>query len=262
MQVGPHPHIGLQTFTWMIRGEVLHRDSLGNTQIIRPGQVNLMTAGHGIAHSEESQTPSHIHAAQLWIALPESHRHCAPRFEHYDSLPRTVVGDFQATVLAGEALGLRSPAQVHSPLMAVDLVAASDGAPTPSAHMDLRPDFEHAVLGLSGEITANGQTLAAEQLLYLPAGVPALELACTPGSQLLLIGGEPMQEAIVLWWNFVARTGEEMVQARAQWQAEMQAPHDALPQGQPRRFGPALLESPLAPLHAPSLQGVQLQASR
>lgn len=109
MQVGPHPHIGLQTFTWMIRGEVLHRDSLGNTQIIRPGQVNLMTAGHGIAHSEESQTPSHIHAAQLWIALPESHRNGPPRFQHYPQLPQTTVGDFTATVLAGEALGLVSP---------------------------------------------------------------------------------------------------------------------------------------------------------
>ncbi|WP_338498844.1 pirin family protein [Delftia tsuruhatensis] len=256
MQVGPHPHIGLQTFTWMIRGEVLHRDSLGNTQIIRPGQVNLMTAGHGIAHSEESQTPSHIHAAQLWIALPESHRNGPPRFQHYPELPRTTVGDFTATVLAGEALGLTSPAEVHTPLMSVDLHADSARSANAVATLPLRADFEHAVLSLEGDVRVNGQPLPVEELLYLPLGTPSVAIEAAPGSRLLVIGGEPMDEAILLWWNFVARTGEEIAEARAQWEAETRQPATAA-----RRFGPPLA-SPLAPLHAPSLDGVVLRASR
>ncbi|WP_234639249.1 pirin family protein [Delftia tsuruhatensis] len=264
MQVGPHPHIGLQTFTWMIRGEVLHRDSLGNTQIIRPGQVNLMTAGHGIAHSEESQTPSHIHAAQLWIALPESHRNGPPRFQHYPQLPQTTVGDFTATVLAGEALGLVSPAEVHTPLMGVDLHAAgspgADAGPA-RATLALRTDFEHAVLSLEGSVQVSGQPLPVEELLYLPVGTPSVDIGAAPGSRLLVIGGEPLDEAIVLWWNFVARTREEIAEARAQWEAEAQTGAHALPQGAERRFGPPL-ESPLKPLHAPSLDGVVLRASR
>lgn len=256
MQVGPHPHIGLQTFTWMIRGEVLHRDSLGNTQIIRPGQVNLMTAGHGIAHSEESQTPSHIHAAQLWIALPESHRNGPPRFQHYPELPRTTVGDFTATVLAGEALGLTSPAEVHTPLMSVDLHADNARSANAVATLPLRADFEHAVLSLEGDVRVNGQPLPVEELLYLPLGTPSVAIEAAPGSRLLVIGGEPMDEAILLWWNFVARTGEEIAEARAQWEAETRQPATAA-----RRFGPPLA-SPLAPLHAPSLDGVVLRASR
>ena len=258
MQVGPHPHIGLQTFTWMIEGEVLHRDSLGSEQIIRPGQVNLMTAGHGIAHSEEAQTLG-VHAAQLWIALPDSHRHIAPRFQHYPDLPRTEIGDFAVTVLAGEALGLAAPAEVHSPLMGVDLLACGTAGQA-CATMPLRADFEHAVMSLSGEVKVEGQVLPSQELIYLPAGTQEVQLECTPGSRLIIIGGEPMDEAILLWWNFVARTTEEMQQAQQQWEAE--AATDAeLVNGQPRRFGKPVA-SPLKSLHSPSLAGVSLRASR
>ncbi|MDR0225132.1 MAG: pirin family protein [Burkholderiaceae bacterium] len=255
MQVGPHPHIGLQTFTWMIRGEVLHRDSLGNTRIIRPGQVNLMTAGHGIAHSEESQTPSHIHAAQLWIALPDSNRNGPARFQHYPELPQTTAGDFTATVLAGEALGLHSPAEVHTPLMGVDLFAAGTASPA-RVRLPLRTDFEHAVLSLEGRVGVEGQDLPMEELLYLPPGTESVEIEAAPGSRLLVIGGEPLDEPILLWWNFVARTGEEIAEARAQWEAEALPGHAGV-----RRFGPPL-DSPLRPLHAPSLEGTVLRASR
>jgi redox-sensitive bicupin YhaK (pirin superfamily) len=258
MQVGPHPHIGLQTFTWMIQGEVLHRDSLGSEQIIRPGQVNLMTAGRGIAHSEESRTV-HVHAAQLWIALPDSHRDIAPRFQHYPDLPQTRVGDFGVTVLAGEALGHTSPAQVHSPLMGVDLHASSHASPA-RARMPLRRDFEHAVMSLSGHVEVEGQHLPEQELIYLPVGTEAVNLQCAPDSRLLVIGGEPMDEAILLWWNFVARTTEEMQQARAQWEAEAASDAPTIG-GLPRRFG-APVASPLQPLHAPSLEGVALRASR
>lgn len=258
MQVGPHPHIGLQTFTWMIEGEVLHRDSLGNAQIIRPGQVNLMTAGHGIAHSEESQT-TRVHAAQLWIALPDSHRHIAPRFQHYPDLPKAQIGDFAATVLAGTALGLTAPAQVHSPLMGVDLHASPQASPARCA-MPLRGDFEHAVMSLAGHVEVEGQHLPEQELLYLPVGTEAVDLQCAPGSRLLVIGGAPMDEAILLWWNFVARTTQEMQQARAQWEMEA-ASEMPLIDGQPRRFGTPVA-SPLAALHAPSLEGVSLRASQ
>ena len=257
MQVGPHPHIGLQTFTWMIKGEVLHRDSLGNEQIIRPGQVNLMTAGRGIAHSEESQM-AHVHAAQLWIALPDSHRHIEPRFQHYPELPKSRVGDYDVTVLAGESLGLTAPAEVHTPLMAVDLLATS--ASPARASFPLRKDFEHAVMSMSGHVTVEGEHLPEQELIYLPAGTESVNLECAPDSRLLIIGGEPMDEAILLWWNFVARTTEEMQQARAQWEAEAATDAPTI-NGAARRFGPPVA-SPLKSLHSPSLEGVVLQASR
>ncbi len=258
MQVGPHPHIGLQTFTWMIEGEVLHRDSLGNEQIIRPGQVNLMTAGRGIAHSEESQTV-HVHAAQLWIALPDSHRHIEPRFQHYPDLPRTKIGDFDATVLAGEALGMTAPAQVHTPLMSVDLHASGQASPA-KVQFPLRADFEHAVMSLSGQVMVEGETLPEQELIYLPAGRESVNIECSPDSRLLIIGGEPMDEAILLWWNFVARTTEEMQEAQAQWEAEAATDAETI-DGKPRRFGPPVA-SALKSLHSPSLEGVVLKASR
>ena len=258
MQVGPHPHIGLQTFTWMIEGEVLHRDSLGNEQIIRPGQVNLMTAGRGIAHSEESQTV-HVHAAQLWIALPDSHRHIAPRFQHYPDLPKTKIGDFDATVLAGEALGLAAPAQVHTPLMSVDLHASGQASPA-KVQFPLRADFEHAVMSLSGLVMVEGEPLPEQELIYLPVGRESVNIECAPDSRLLIIGGEPMDEAILLWWNFVARTTEEMQEARAQWEAESTTDAKTI-DGKPRRFGPPVA-STLKSLHSPSLEGVALKASR
>ena len=258
MQVGPHPHIGLQTFTWMIEGEVLHRDSLGNEQIIRPGQVNLMTAGRGIAHSEESQTV-HVHAAQLWIALPDSHRHIEPRFQHYPDLPKTKIGDFDATVLAGEALGMTAPAQVHTPLMSVDLHASGQASPA-KVQFPLRADFEHAVMSLSGQVRVEGEVLPEQELIYLPAGRESVNIECSPDSRLLIIGGEPMDEAILLWWNFVARTTEEMQEAQAQWEAEAATDAETI-DGKPRRFGPPVA-SALKSLHSPSLEGVVLKASR
>lgn len=258
MQVGPHPHIGLQTFTWMIEGEVLHRDSLGSEQIIRPGQVNLMTAGYGIAHSEEAQTLG-VHAAQLWIALPDSHRNIPPRFQHYPDLPQTKIGDFAVTVLAGEALGLTAPAEVHSPLMGVDLLASGAASPA-RTRMPLRADFEHAVMSMSGEVKVEGQILPSEELIYLPVGTQEVNLECTPGSRLILIGGEPMDEAILLWWNFVARTTEEMQQAQKQWETEAASQEDTI-NGQPRRFGKPVA-SVLKYLHSPSLEGVSLRASK
>ena len=130
-------------------------------------------------------------------------------------------------MLAGEALGLTSPAEVHTPLMSVDLHADSARSANAVATLPLRADFEHAVLSLEGDVRVNGQPLPVEELLYLPLGTPSVAIEAAPGSRLLVIGGEPMDEAILLWWNFVARTGEEIAEARAQWEAETRQPATA-----------------------------------
>ncbi|HVH84152.1 MAG TPA: pirin family protein, partial [Steroidobacteraceae bacterium] len=146
MHVGPHPHIGLQTFTWMIEGEVVHRDSLGNEQVITPGQVNLMTAGAGIAHAEDSAPgrAGRLHAAQLWIALPEGERRRPPAFRNYPRLPLLESGGFSVRVLAGSAFGQTSPAEVYSPLVGLDVSATGPAALT----LPLTAPFEHAALAL------------------------------------------------------------------------------------------------------------------
>lgn len=221
MRVGPHPHIGLQTFTWMIAGEVLHRDSLGYEQIIRPGQVNLMTAGHGISHSEESpaQRSPQLHLAQLWIALPDSHRHMPPAFQHYPELPHFALGGFAATLLVGELQDHVSPVQVYTPMLGVDLTSTAAA----SVIVPLREDFEYGVLVLEGSVeiteTSHSEALGSGTLLYLPPGQTELDLHCKAAARVLLIGGEPFAENVLLWWNFVARTRAEIVAATEAWNA-------------------------------------------
>ena len=220
MRVGPHPHIGLQTFSWLIEGEVLHRDSLGYEQLLLPGQVNLMTAGRGISHSEESpqQRSNRLQLAQLWIALPDSHRHMAPAFEHYPVLPRCAVGGFETTLLVGEFGPQTSPVQVFSPLLAIDLACIADASGT----LPLRGDFEHGVLVLEGEVRievsgSTPHTLSAGTLFYLPPGHATLTVSAAAGGRFLLIGGTPFEEDVLLWWNFVGRTRDEIVAATEAW---------------------------------------------
>lgn len=217
MRVGPHPHTGLQTFTWMIEGEILHRDSLGYEQLIRPGQVNLMTAGRGIAHAEESLPghPPRLHAAQLWIALPDAQRHCEPAFEHYPELPVLERNGFRLTLLVGECFGQRSPVHVHSPLVGIDLVAPSAA----SLELPLRTGFEYGVLVLEGTATIAGGALEPGTLLDLGQGRDTLSVTSSGPTRLLLIGGEPLNEEILLWWNFVARTPAEIEDYTARWNA-------------------------------------------
>ena len=167
MQVGPHPHIGLQTFTWMIEGEVLHNDSLGNRQVIRPGEVNLMSAGRGIAHSEESVGDSGaVHAAQLWIALPDAHRHGEPAFVHHAQLPVVQADGFRVTVLAGRAFEQQSPVPLFSELVGVDLTAERAAR----TRIDLEPRFEHALLCLRGHARVDGEPIQPGTLLYAAPG--------------------------------------------------------------------------------------------
>lgn len=218
LNVGPHPHIGLQTFTWMISGEVMHYDNLGYQQLVRPGQVNLMTAGSGITHAEVSPADwsGEIHAAQLWIALPDSERNRAPNFQHYPDLPIVEQHGFIITVLAGEFCGRTAPAEVFSPLVGVDFFAET----TAKSKLKLNPDFEHALLCLEGEANIEGESLAPGTLLYLGKHRDEISISCDSKTRLLLVGGEPFEEEILVWWNFVARTKDEIVKATDDWNSQ------------------------------------------
>jgi len=242
MHVGPHPHIGLQTFTWMIEGEVVHRDSLGNEQLIAPGQVNLMTAGAGIAHAEDSAAgpAGRLHAAQLWIALPEGQRRRPPAFRNHPHLPLHESGGFSVRVLAGSAFGQTSPAEVYSPLVGLDVTAPGAAA----LAVPLTAAFEHAALVLSGTARVAGEVLAPGTLLYFGPGREDLTLWTEGAARILLIGGTPFGEEILVWWNFVARTREEIAEATRDWNAG--------------RFG-AVHGSPAPPLVAPDVAGLNLR---
>lgn len=217
LRVGPHPHTGLQTFTWMIDGELLHRDSLGYQQLIRPGQVNLMTAGRGISHSEESpaQRSPLLQAAQLWIALPDDKRHIEPAFDHYAELPIFKQDGVDMTLLVGEAFGERAAARVYSPLVAMDLRSGGEA----TTRITLREDFEYGVLVLTGRAEVAGEKLAPGELLYLGQHRQTLSLYFPGAAQILLIGGEPFVDDILLWWNFIGRSQAEIEEYVRQWNA-------------------------------------------
>jgi hypothetical protein len=207
----------LQTVTWLLAGEVLHRDSLGSEQVIRPGQLNLMTAGHGIAHSEESP-PDHppiMQGLQLWVAMPDAARHGAPSFAHHPTVPAVRDGEVTITVVIGELGGVRSPALVHTPLVGAQVLLAA-GTRT---RLPLLPAFEYAVLVMDGAVEVTGAPLTPGSLLYLGAGRTDLDIRGAGPARLFLLGGEPFDEPLVMWWNFVGRSHEEIVAAREDWQA-------------------------------------------
>jgi redox-sensitive bicupin YhaK (pirin superfamily) len=215
MRVGPHPHTGLQTVTWLVAGEVLHRDTLGTVQEIRPGSLNLMTAGHGVAHSEETprQHSAVLQGVQLWVALPHADRDMAPAFAHHADLPVVTDGGLTATVLMGSLAGATSPAACHTPLVGAEIRLATGGQAT----LPLRTDFEYALLTLDGAATVDDVELKPGPLLYLGSGRSSLRLGAGPESRALLLGGEPFEERLVMWWNFVGRDHDEIVQMRADW---------------------------------------------
>ena len=245
MSVGPHPHIGIQTVSWLIEGEVLHRDSLGSEQLIRPGQLNLMTSSHGIAHAEE--TPSahgpRIHGVQLWVALPEEVRHGAPAFEHIAELPQAGFGPLRATVLMGAMGAAISPAHAFSPILGAELMGMREG----DAEVPLDPAFEHAVALMEGRAAMGEVPLEIGVLYPLTIGEPFLALRMERGARLMLLGGAPFPEPILMWWNFVGRTADEIVEARLDWEAG-------------RRFG--IVDDPLPRIPAPSLDPSMLRLRR
>ena len=213
-RIGPHPHIGLQTVTWLIEGESLHTDSLGSEQLIRPGQLNLMTAGHGVAHAEDGRAWGRAaHGVQLWVALPDATRDGPAAFEHHGDLPRADLGAGVATVLVGELAGARSPARADTPQLGAELVV--DGA----VDVPLEPRFEHGFVVVDGTVATDGVTVGPDELVYLGRGRDELRLTATPGTRLLLLGGEPFG-SILMWWNFVARTRDEMEAAYREWASD------------------------------------------
>ncbi len=236
VDVAPHPHVGLQTVTWLVSGEAVHRDSLGTEQVIRPGQLNLMTAGQGIAHSEEStqRYRGDLHGVQLWVAQPEATRHGAPSFEHHAELPRLDLGDGEATVLVGALAGASSTARRDTDHLGVDLVVGRGAVVVP-----LRVEYEHAVVVLEGAIEVEGRPVVPGRLAYLGTGRDELTVAAGDAARLLLIGGVPFPEPVVMWWNFVARSRDEVADARAAWEAESER-FGAVPSGLPRIPAPAL----------------------
>ncbi|MGY1772880.1 pirin family protein [Blastococcus sp. SYSU D00813] len=218
MQVAPHPHTGLQTVSWLLQGRVHHRDSLGSDVEFGPGELALMTAGHGISHSEQSpvEHPRYLHGAQLWVALPDSARDTAPAFEHHARLPGFASDGLTATVLMGSLGGATSPGTAHTPLLGVDLDLAA-GA---DVELALEPDFEHALLGASGGADVEGAPLGHGQMLYLGTGRRSVRIRTREAAELLLLGGEPFEERLVMWWNFVGRSGEEIAAFAEQWNAD------------------------------------------
>jgi redox-sensitive bicupin YhaK (pirin superfamily) len=217
MRVPPHPHTGLQTVSWLVEGEVLHRDSLGSTQLVTPGQLNLMTAGHGIAHSEETpgEHSPRLHGVQLWVALPGDAVSVAPAFAHHADLPAGTQDGVTTTVIMGELGGAAAAARVYTPLVGAELVLGAGS----STRLPLAPGFEHAVLALAGSADVDGVPLETGPLLYLGTGRRELAVASGPGARLLLIGGEPFDERIVMWWNLVGRSHDDIAEARTAWES-------------------------------------------
>ncbi|MGI9576913.1 MAG: pirin family protein [Microthrixaceae bacterium] len=224
--IGPHPHIGLQTVTWMISGEMLHRDSLGSEQVIRAGELNLMTAGRGIVHAEERVGDGPVELAQLWVAQPSSTRNSESAFEHHDDLQHVEFGDAEATVLVGELGGVASAARRDTDHFGADLTLHGH------ATVPLDTRHEHVLVPIHGAVRAGETTLEAPQLLYLPTGRSEVGLSCSEQSRLLMLGGEPFDEKVLMWWNYVGRTREEVSEAHLEWTTRSErfmVPDSALP---------------------------------
>ncbi|HWV50463.1 MAG TPA: pirin family protein [Microbacterium sp.] len=218
MRVEPHPHIGLQTVTWPLVGDMRHRDSVDSDVTLRRGQLNLMTAGNGISHSEYSlgEDPIPLDALQLWVVLPESARHGAGGFEQHTSLPTVSLGqDAGATVVLGEFAGVRSPATVHTPIVGAEISVPAGG----TIELPLERGWEHAIVLVEGDAMAEGVVFERNLMLYLGDSRDAVSVTSETGALLFLLGGEPFEEDLVMWWNFAARTHEEIVDAREAWEA-------------------------------------------
>lgn len=270
MVVPPHPHTGLQTVSWLFAGTIEHRDSTGAHAMVRPGELNLMTAGRGIQHSEVSTADTTVlHGVQLWTALPDAHRHHKPFFEHYVPEPFEHEGA-TVSVFLGSLLEHTSTATAFSPILGaqIDLPAYT------SMTVPVDPSFEHGVLVDVGNVQlgaarlgapgSEGTAIPAAHLGYLASGAAALTLATgDEPARILLLGGAPFGEAIVMWWNFIGRTHDEVVAYRTQWQSEVidgAAPINAASSGTDAagRFG-TVEGYDGRPLRAPELPTVRLK---
>jgi redox-sensitive bicupin YhaK (pirin superfamily) len=240
--VRPHPHIGLATITYLFAGEIVHRDSVGFHQVIRPGEVNWMTAGRGISHSERFDTlresGGELHGIQAWVALPESDEEIDPAFVHFDAnqLPVATVSGVTLTLIAGRFLGMTSPVETRSPLFYVHAELQAGADLKASA-----PYSERAAYIARGAVQVEGHTFEAGQMLVFEKGdVPAI--TAVESSTLMLLGGEPLGERHI-WWNFVSSRSERIEQAKADWRAG----RIPLPVGDDAEFIPLPDDPPPAP---------------
>lgn len=263
MRVPPHPHTGLQTVSWLFTGEIDHRDSAGHHALVRPGELNLMTAGRGINHSEYS-TPGTtvLHGAQLWVALPDEARRTDPGFERYVP-PAVVLADGDGTtagearVFLGALAGSVSPVRTHTPLLGAEILLL----PGAQTAIEVDPGFEHGLLADNLPARIGGAEVPTRTLAYVGPGATLLRLA-NPGKatlRLLLLGGAPFDEEITMWWNFVGRGHEEIVAFRDAWQREIGAEPGG-PAEDPDFFGPVVEPTGGdAALPAPELPHVRLR---
>ncbi|HSJ45748.1 MAG TPA: pirin family protein [Euzebyales bacterium] len=241
MEIGPHPHIGLATVTWLLDGEAVHSDSLGTEQVIRPGQLNLMTAGHGVAHAELG-APAPLRGVQMWIAQPEHTRHGASAFEHHADLPRVDLGTGEASVLVGSLGHATSPARADTPLVGADVTLRAGTTQIPAVE-----GFEYAVVPLDGRVKVGVDIVEHGWLALVPPGRRRLPVEVAgEGARFMVLGGEPLGEQVVMWWNFVGRDRAELTAAWRAW-----ADHDE------DRFGPVpsrldRMEAPAPPWHLDS----------
>lgn len=222
MNLPGHPHTGLQTVSWLFAGVLEHLDTIGSRSLVRAGEMNLMTAGRGIAHSEFTTPDTEtLHGVQLWVALPDHDRFIEPRFEHYVPEP-LAVGAAQVRVFLGSLMGSSSPVHTSTRLLGAEL----NVAPASTVSLDVDPTFEHGVLVDAGDVRVNGVPVAVAHLLYVPTG--ATSLVIETGDQpvrAVLLGGEPLNERIVMWWNFIGRSHEEIVTFRSEWQEQASGDH-------------------------------------
>jgi len=217
MQVPPHPHMGLQTVTWLLEGEVLHRDSLGSLRTIHPGQLNLMTSGHGIAHSEESPKdhPPSLHGLQLWVALPKPSEEVEPSFQHHpaETIPALDLAGAKLRVVAGSAYGATSPVHVLSPLFYVD--ARLDRG----IELTLPDEWpERAVYVVEGVVALDGEPHGPGTMIVMRADVPAC-ISAIERAHVMVLGGAPLDGERHVWWNFVSSSRARIERAKADWRS-------------------------------------------
>lgn len=212
--VAPHPHIGLSTVTWLFEGGLVHRDSLGSEQLIRAGELNVMSAGEGVVHSEENPglVRGELHGVQLWVAQPNSTRHGPPAFEHHAALPRFDLARGEVTVVLGAMGGVDSPGRRDGELVGAQLRLARGVSVVP-----LRASYEYGLVVAQGAMEVAGSWMEPGRLVYLAPGRDELALRAREATLAVLVGGEPFDEDVVMWWNFVARTREEISEAYESW---------------------------------------------
>jgi redox-sensitive bicupin YhaK (pirin superfamily) len=219
MEVRPHPHIGLATVTYLFEGGIFHRDSLGYAQAIKPGDVNWMTAGSGIAHSERTEpemrrTGFRMHGVQTWVALPRAHEETAPAFEHVEAakLPAWREGGAELRLIVGSYAGRTAPTTHFSPIFYVGAEL------TAGAALSVSPEHaERAVYVADGTVTMGDRALVVGDLAVLASGVAAGLVAGVDGAKLMLLGGAAMDGPRHIWWNFVSSSKERIEQAKADW---------------------------------------------